>query len=236
MTILHPLKITSTLADDTRFSIYQFMLQEKKAFTVQNIADQFHIHPNVARLHLTKLAEINVISSEFEKTGKGGRPGRIYRAIESGITLSFPKRNYDELLGWVLEILDEIGQDAIEVGKRLCYRKGREDINEILRSKNIDITTTGFEEKLQLMTDSASLIGYIPEVKVTEDNKKTIRFAVYNCPYHNEIAQYADFICSLHEAYLRGQFDALFDVSDFDQVESMTDGCKYCSYHINVTK
>lgn len=28
--MLHPLKITSTLADETRFQIYEYMLQQKK--------------------------------------------------------------------------------------------------------------------------------------------------------------------------------------------------------------
>lgn len=63
--MLHPLKITSTLADETRFQIYEYMLQQKKAFTVQDIADKFNIHPNVARLHLTKLSEIHLITADF---------------------------------------------------------------------------------------------------------------------------------------------------------------------------
>lgn len=234
--MLHPLKITGTLSDDTRFSIYQYMLQEKEFFTVQNIAEKFKIHPNVARLHLTKLDEINVISSEYEKTGKGGRPGRIYKAEANGITLSFPKRNYEELLSWVLEILDELGDDAIEVGKRICYRKGQKEINQLIKDKNLEVHQLSFEEKVDLITEAASLIGYVPKITTGENDKKSIRFAVYNCPYHNEIALYADFICSLHEAFLRGQFDSLFTVDDFNQFESMTEGCKYCSYKINVTK
>ena len=28
--MIHPLKITSTLADETRYSIYEYILQEKK--------------------------------------------------------------------------------------------------------------------------------------------------------------------------------------------------------------
>lgn len=231
--MLHPLKITSTLADDTRFSIYQYMLQEKKNFTVQQIADQFSIHPNVARLHLTKLAEIEVISADFEKTGKGGRPGRIYKAVETGVTLSFPKRNYEELLDWVLEILDEMGPDALEIGKKVCYRKGQTEIRQLLQQKRLDSSSLNFDEKIEIITEAAALIGYVPEVSEKEDKQKSIRFAVYNCPYHNEIAKYADFICSLHESFLKGQFDFLFTVNDFVQIESMTDGCKYCSYKIN---
>lgn len=229
----HPLKITSTLADDTRFSIYQYMLQEKKSVTVQNIAEQFSIHPNVARLHLTKLSEIDVISADFEKTGKGGRPGRVYKAAENGITLSFPKRNYEELLDWVLEILDEMGPEGLKVGKKVCYRKGQNEIMHLLEQKRVEVSSLNFDQKLNIITEAASLIGYIPKVTEKENNQKSIHFAVFNCPYHNEIADYASFICSLHESFLQGQFDCLFSVDDFVQIESMTDGCKYCSYKIN---
>ncbi len=76
--VIHPLKITNTFADETRFKIYEHLLTCKHAFTVQMIADHFHIHPNVARLHLTKLVDIQVITAEFEKTGKDGHRGAKY--------------------------------------------------------------------------------------------------------------------------------------------------------------
>ncbi|WP_155814948.1 helix-turn-helix domain-containing protein [Bacillus coahuilensis] len=48
----HTLKITNTLADPTRYGIYHHILKTKEDVTVQDIAEMFHIHPNVARLHL----------------------------------------------------------------------------------------------------------------------------------------------------------------------------------------
>lgn len=232
-TMQNSLKITSTLADETRFSIYQYMLQEKENFTVQNIADKFNIHPNVARLHLTKLSEINVISAEYEKTGKGGRPGRIYRAVENGISLSFPKRNYEELLDWVLEILDELGPEALEVGTRICYQKGQTEIRHMLQEQKTEASLLTFDEKVDCITKAASLIGYIPLVKQEEgQEERSIRFAVYNCPYHNEIDQHSEIVCALHESFLKGQFDYLFEVDEFVKLENMIDGCKYCSYRI----
>ena len=73
------LKITSVLADPTRYEIYQYITRKHQEVTVQEIADAFHIHPNVARLHLTKLEDVNMLVSETKKTGKGGRPSRLYR-------------------------------------------------------------------------------------------------------------------------------------------------------------
>lgn len=231
--MLNPLKITSTLSDETRFSIYQFMLQEKKTFSVQDIAEKFHIHPNVARLHLTKLTEIEIVSAEYEKTGKGGRPGRKYKAKENGVTLSFPKRNYEELLEWTLEIIEEIGEEANHIGEKISYKKGMKDMEQLILHHGKDQHQLTFDEKVNFMTEAASLIGYVPLIKETTDGK-TISFSVYNCPYHDEIGNYASIVCNLHESYLRGQFDALFDVKDFVQIESMNNSCDYCTYRVNI--
>ncbi|MGX9135256.1 helix-turn-helix transcriptional regulator [Rummeliibacillus sp. JY-2-4R] len=231
--MINQLKVTSTLSDETRFSIYQFMLQEKRAFSVQDIAERFQIHPNVARLHLTKLNEIEIINSEYEKTGKGGRPGRKYKAAQEGITLSFPKRNYNELLDWTLEILSEFGEDAKRIGKKICHKKGTEVMENLLSSHGKDKNLLTFEQKVEYITEAASLIGYVPLIKDTP-NGRTISFAVYNCPFLNEVEKHSQLICDLHESYLTGQFDYLFEVKDFLQIESMTNSCDYCTYHVEI--
>lgn len=231
--MVDPLKITSTLADETRYSIYQHIIKNKEAFSVQEIADVFKIHPNVARLHLKKLTDIGVLHAEFEKTGKGGRPGRLYRATDDGVSLSFPYRDDSQLMDWLLDILEACGEEAIEVGKKICHKKGLESIQNLLRARHLQMTNLQIEQKVDLITETAALIGYIPIIRDTAEGK-TMKFTVYNCPFHNGIAKHSNFICDLHESYLKGQFEALFDVNEFTQVESMVHDCKFCSYHVSV--
>src|SRR5690625_1948671 len=90
----HALKVTNVLSDPTRFNIYQFMIQHRHEVTVTEIADHFDIHPNVARMHLTKLQDINLLISYSKRTGKGGRPSRLYSLSEEVIELNFPHRDY----------------------------------------------------------------------------------------------------------------------------------------------
>ena len=228
--MLHPLKITSTLADETRFQIYNFMLQHKRIFTVQEVADQFQIHPNVARLHLTKLAEIKVITADFVKTGKGGRPGRVYQATEEGIALTFPKREEPILLTILLQLLSSLGDDAVEKGKEIAYAQGLSEMEDILSQKNATLT---FEEKTNILEDRAALMGYIPLIE-ERDSKKIIQLKIYSCPFRNQLPQQPEIICTLHEAYLRGQIDALFSHNEFIQTENMLHTCQYCKYNIHV--
>lgn len=226
---MHPLKITGTLADETRFRIYEFLLQNKRAFTVQEIAEQFDIHPNVARLHLAKLSEINVLSADFVKTGRGGRPGRVYRATAEGISLTFPRREEPMLLQILLKLINTLGADALEKGKEIAYTQGQKDMNDIITRHSK--SPGSLEEKTVILTEQAALIGYIPSIE-TKEGVTAIRFLIYNCPFHHQLPHCQEEICALHEAYLRGQTDLLFPGNEIIQMENMRYGCENCQYEI----
>lgn len=230
--MIHPLKITGTLADETRYQIYEFMLKQKKSFTVQDIAEAFSIHPNVARLHLTKLTEINVISADFLKSGKGGRPGRIYKATEDGVELSFPKRDHRQLLKWTIQLIEQLGEPALEQAKKISYDDGFNEIQTILKEHR-DPRHLQFDEKLSIIEKSATLIGYIPTVTETSSGKKII-FSIYNCPFNDLLLKHNKTICGIHESYLKGQIDALFPQNNMFQLESIIHDCDLCQYEIDL--
>lgn len=221
------LKLTGTLADETRYSIYQYITKENKEVNVQQIAQQFGIHPNVARLHLTKLNEAKLLTSKFVKNEKGGRPARVYVLAEDPIHLSFPKQENHLLIEWLLELVDAMGDAAIDKAKDIAYQNGHKAINH----KQVDTLT--FEDKLEIMKETAHSIGYIPNV-TEKENKKIITFSIFNCPYKDYLNKYPHFICILHESFLKGQFDTLFPENTFVQLESKQNHCINCVYHVEV--
>ncbi|MEI4770912.1 helix-turn-helix domain-containing protein [Psychrobacillus sp. FJAT-51614] len=220
------LQLTSTLADETRYSIYQYIVKERKVVSVQDIADQFGIHPNVARMHLSKLDDSKLLRSELIKNRKGGRPARIYNLAENPVYLSFPKQEDHLLLQWLIELVSSLGEEAILKGKEMAYVHGKRLMN------NFSSTCT-FEEKINILTENTTSIGYLPSIQ-EENHKKVITFSIYNCPYKNHMKNHSELICALHESYLRGQFDALFPTNDFVQLDSIQDQCQNCLYHIEV--
>src|SRR5690625_7599537 len=115
------LKVTNVLSDPTRYKIYQSFLETKTPKTVADIADLFNIHPNVARLHLTKLQEIKLLNTYYEKSGKGGRPKRVYILSDHVIELTFQHRDYKMLAEMMLISLITLG----DVGKKALYDKGK---------------------------------------------------------------------------------------------------------------
>lgn len=107
------LKITNVLSDPTRYYIYQYITKRHQEVTVQEIADNFNIHPNVARLHLSKLEDVNMLISETKKTGKGGRPSRLYRLSDDVIQLNFPFRDYQMLAKITMESMLSLSEKKV---------------------------------------------------------------------------------------------------------------------------
>jgi predicted ArsR family transcriptional regulator len=220
------LKITNVLSDPTRFSIYQYITKHHNEVTVQEIADSFNIHPNVARLHLSKLEDVNMLISETKKTGKGGRPSRLYRLSDDVVQLNFPFRDYQLLseiaIGTLLS-LGELGKQALlETGERY----GKEIIQKELKRTGNELT---FNDKLHLLKDAASLLGFYPEFDNNPEQTK-VYFKIFNCPFKEVAAQDIGNICKMHFAFLEGMFKSLFNNAKLVQEDNMFKGCGSCNY------
>ncbi|WP_251551368.1 helix-turn-helix transcriptional regulator [Neobacillus muris] len=223
------LKITNVLSDPTRYYIYQYITKRHKEVTVQEVADNFNIHPNVARLHLSKLEDVNMLVSETKKTGKGGRPSRLYRLSDDVIQLHFPYRDYMLLSKVAIKTMMSLG----DLGKRALFLTGKQFGTEVMeqemakRPVGEDLT---FEDKLSILKSAATLAGFYPEFEANSDNTK-IYFQIFNCPF-KEVAEETESVCSMHHEFLKGMFETLFDSVELIEQENMISGCDTCSYQV----
>ncbi len=227
------LKITNVLSDPTRYYIYQYITKRHQDVTVQEIADNFNIHPNVARLHLSKLEDVNMLMSETKKTGKGGRPSRLYRLSEDVIQLNFPFRDYQLLSKIAMETFVGLG----EAGKIALYATGKKFGTEMIEQemkRNQESDQLSFEQKLHFLKSAATMAGFYPEFETNEDNTK-IFFQIFNCPFKEVAEEHTKTICETHYEFLRGMFEALFDSVELIEKENMLHGCNSCSYHALVS-
>ncbi len=69
-------RTAKVLSLPTRAAILSLLLRSGPK-TVKDIADAFHIHPNVARAHLELMVEAGFLASETRKAAKG-RPAKVY--------------------------------------------------------------------------------------------------------------------------------------------------------------
>jgi predicted ArsR family transcriptional regulator len=203
------LKITNVLSDPTRYYIYQYITKRHQEVTVQEVAENFNIHPNVARLHLSKLEDVNMLASETKKTGKGGRPSRLYRLSEDVIQLHFPYRDYMLLSKVAMQTMISLG----EAGKEALFITGKRFGTEIIEQE---------------------MAGFYPEFEANGDQSK-IYFQIFNCPFKEVAEEHTETVCNMHHEFLKGMFGALFESVELIEKENMISGCETCSYQVLVT-
>ncbi len=225
------LKITGVLSDPTRYSIYQYVAKQHRDITVQEIADAFEIHANVARLHLTKLEDVNMLISETKKTGKGGRPSRFYRLSDEVVSLQFPYRDYQKLSEIAIDTLlslGEVGQKAlVETGRKFGYEASK----NYLQKLNLNLASLSNEEKLSHIKTVALQQGLNPEIHYDKDSHE-VNFRIYNCTFKELVPERLS-LCKMHQALINGFFDFFFNEITLNKDSYMSDDVDYsfCSYN-----
>jgi predicted ArsR family transcriptional regulator len=223
------LKLTSVLADPTRFSIYQYIVSIRRSVTVQEVAEQFNIHPNVARLHLTKLEDVNLLVSASEKTGKGGRPSRLYNLSEQVVNLQFPPRDYQLLADIAIDTLLSLGEAGQKGLNQMGRRFGNEAAKQAIGKERTSLSQMAAEDKIESIQRLVLAQGLNPEIEMIDDN--TLRFRVFNCTFKETANKNPESVCQMHHALLLGIFETYFgDDIQFLEENSMLGGCRSCDY------
>lgn len=222
------LKVTGILSDPTRFNIYQYILENHKEVNVAEIASEFDIHPNVARLHLSKLEDIELLTAYSKKTGKGGRPSRVYFLSDKVIQLNFPYRDYKLLSSILIDSLAEMG----DVGRKTLYTIGEKYGKKIMDSFHTKNLST--EKKLIILEEASTMMGLYSNF-FYDEKKQTIKFQVNNCPFKELAAKNQHLICDMHHAFIKGMLEVLFTEVDLIEEENMfAHNCDSCSYIANL--
>jgi predicted ArsR family transcriptional regulator len=228
------LKITSVLSDPTRYYIYQYILNKHNDVSVQEIADSFSIHPNVARLHLTKLEDVNMLVSETNKTGKGGRPSRIYKLSKEVVQLNFPFRDYLLLSKIAIETITDLGAPAIKLFYEKGIKFGRETIEKEIKKHNQTIDKMDVNLRISIIKDACVAAGFIPVFIYDEESSK-VTVHVNNCPFKEVAVDLQNEICSMHVNFIIGMVELLFPNSKIKKTDSMFNSCSNsCKYEIIV--
>ncbi|ARP43466.1 MULTISPECIES: helix-turn-helix transcriptional regulator [Geobacillus] len=226
------LKITNVLSDPTRFHIYEYMAKIHREVSVQEIAEKFHIHPNVARLHLTKLEDVRMVVSDTQKTGKGGRPSRLYRLSDEVVGLYFPFRDYKLLAHIAIQTMAKLGPIGLEALRETGKQFGYELVaNRLPHNRSTSALT--LEEKIRIMEEAAEAAGFLPQIHYEED-EQMLYLDIFNCPFKEIAVQQPDTVCGMHHAFLEGMVEALFADAKLNETENMMNGSRRCAYRIAI--
>lgn len=185
------------LADPTRFEIYQsFMAKAGGTLTVAEVAREFDLHPNVARMHLEKLSGAGLLSSEFRKALRGGRPARVYRLGDQTVG-PYPPRQY--------QLLADIALSAISEKRpagTLARERGREDGRHALAKAGVHAGGAGFPHLVASLEEFSEEQGLF--ARLSTDNQSHLELKVFNCVFKELSIKHFNVVCRLHRQYLLG--------------------------------
>ncbi|TXK91350.1 transcriptional regulator, partial [Parageobacillus sp. SY1] len=169
-----------------------------------------------------------------QKTGKGGRPSRLYRLSDKVIQLHFPFRDYQLLSKIAIQTMAKLG----DVGKQALYETGKNFGKELVAQRiphDQSVQELTFAEKAEIVKEAAEAAGLYPTFEYNEKEGK-IYLQVFNCPFKEIAFQEPEIICQMHYAFLQGMFEVLFPNVELVEMENMIKGCDCCSYRANLVK
>ncbi|MBE3596296.1 MAG: helix-turn-helix domain-containing protein [Hydrogenibacillus sp.] len=220
-------RLGAALAVPTRFAIYQYVLRHPDGVNVQDVADRFGIHPNVARLHLSKLEEAELVQSRLEHTGRGGRPGRMYTPAEKAVSLSLPPRDYETLADIALSALKRFKHQGEQMLAAVAEERGYEMAKRYIEEQKLDVDALTPEDIVRHVQKITNDPGLSPNVQPID--AYAFRFAVHACAYKEALNAHPN-VCAMHHALLKGLFRAFLGKCDLIEEYSLLDGAPACQY------
>lgn len=200
------LDLTGALADPTRYGIYQAVVEASgEALTVAQVAGQFNLHPNVARMHLQKLVDVGLVGTDTRKSKGGGRPARIYRLSNQTADLQFPPRDYRTLAALALQAISSPSQNPLEALELAGTDLGREEGRRGLKRDDLDPRRATLDEALESLRTTCVRLGLSPRIERGTDGHVDVE--IKNCVYRELSTQFPGLVCRLHAAVLRGMLD-----------------------------
>ena len=211
-------ELSAVLADDTRYSIYRAIAEHPGAdVTVVDVAEQFGLHPNVARMHLSKLEQAGFLVTDFRRTSGGGRPAKLYRLSEMVITFGFPPRRYELLSRLALSALAAGGSrdDALSVCREAGAAEGRRALAGEPRAPQ------GGAAAAELVSRITEEQGLLPDV-VWQDH--ALRVTLHNCTFRELSAADPDLVCAMHRSFLEGVLEVV--TAELGRLRIEPDDCR----------
>jgi predicted ArsR family transcriptional regulator len=215
--------ITHAFGDPTRRAIYLYAHDNERGVTAAQVADQFGLHPNVARHHLDKLAAGGYldVAVERSRSGGAGRPSKRYRAHDEQVTLSVPVQTDDLVLTMLGRALARLSPaDAEAMAEEVGIEYGR----AMAAGLSAGDGQRSFRSALHAVADALTAHGFAAH---TEQRGNDLRIVNNHCPFGAAAIEHP-VICAVDRGMVKGMLAAIYGETEPETASSLPRGDEVC--------
>jgi len=199
--------VTSAFGDPTRRAIYLYIHEQADGATASAVAEQFDLHPNVARHHLDKLvAGGYLVVAVGRPSGQqgAGRPSKRYKLAAPGITLDLPLRHDDVLTALLGRALAELGPERSErLAEEVGVTYGRAMAGSMSPGSD---QHRSFQAALHAVAEALTAHGFASHAERVDEKLQIVN---ENCPFGGVVIDHP-VICAVDRGMVRGMLESLY--------------------------
>ncbi len=220
--------VTSAFGDPTRREIYLLAHDAEDGVTAAEVAEQFDLHPNVARHHLDKLAAGGYLEVRVERSANpgAGRPSKRYRATAKDMGLEFPARKNDLLVTLLARTLALVPQDQAEA---MAEEVGQEYGRSLASSMGGPVHPGDRHRSLQValhaVADALTAHGFAAHAEA--EGARGLTIISDHCPFGDAAVQHP-VICAVDRGIVKGMLSTLYGDTVPETLASRPQGDAVC--------
>ena len=198
--------VTSAFGDPTRRAIYLYVHEHPDGVTASAVAEQFELHPNVARHHLDKLVAGGyvVVATGRPAGGGAGRPSKRYQVVAPEISLQLPLRHDDVLTTLLGRALAELGPERSEaLAEEVGIGFGRAMAGAMSPGSE---QHRSFQAALHTVADALTAHGFASHAEQIDEKLQIVN---ENCPFGGVVIDHP-VICAVDRGMVQGMLETLY--------------------------
>jgi predicted ArsR family transcriptional regulator len=218
--------ITSAFGDPTRRGIYLFARDHTEGVTASQVAEQFGLHPNVARHHLDRLAAGGYLEVAVERAeGAGaGRPSKRYRSV-ANVSIDVPVRSDDLVLSLLGKALALLPSDQAEAMAEQVGQEYGQAMAAGLSGPDVAVGQRSLRSAMQAVADALTAHGFAAHA---DQRNNQLRIVNNHCPF-GDVAIEHPVICAVDRGMVKGMLGALCGDTDVSTEASLPQGDTFCA-------
>lgn len=218
--------ITNAFGDPTRRGIYLFAREHASGVTASRVAEEFGLHPNVARHHLDRLAAGGYLEVAVERAeGAGaGRPSKCYRSV-ANVSIDVPVRSDDLVLSLLGKALALLPSDQAEAMAEQVGQEYGQAMAAGLSGPDVAAGQRSLRSAMQAVADALTAHGFAAHA---DQRNNQLRIVNNHCPF-GDVAIEHPVICAVDRGMVKGMLGALCGETDVSTEASLPRGDTFCA-------